>query len=108
MRETTAIPAATTFMMEAADGCQAWVEACASWQQELARFTDRRLAENRRTWNAFVSSRDITGVMKAQQDWVTQAATDYTEEATRLTRLMTTLSLTGTTPDVQETAAINA
>lgn len=34
-----------------------------------------------------------------------QAATDYTEEAARLARLVTSLSLTGTTPAVQESAA---
>lgn len=95
-------PAATTWMMHAADGCQACLEACTSWQQELARFADRRFAENRRTWDALLSSRDVGGALKVQQEWAQQAATDYAQEATRLTRLLTTLSLTGSTPAVQD------
>jgi signal-transduction protein with cAMP-binding, CBS, and nucleotidyltransferase domain len=107
MNEAT-FPVATTWMMQAADGCQAWVSACTGWQQELARFTDQRLAENRRTWAAFMSSRDVAGAMKVQQQWAEQAATDYTQEATKLAQLLTTLSLTGTTPEVQESAALIA
>jgi len=55
-----------------------------------------------------MSSRDVAGALKIQQDWAVQAATDYTEEATRLARLVTSLSLTGTTPTVHETAMVNA
>lgn len=103
-----AFPTATTWMMQTADGCQACVEACTSWQKELAQFADRRLAENRRAWSAFMSSRDFPDALKIQQEWALQAATDYAHEATRLTRLLTTLSLTGTTPEVQESAALVA
>ena len=35
-----------------------------------------------------------------------QAATDYTEEASRLARLVTSVSLTGTTPEVQDAATL--
>ena len=107
MSEAT-FPAATTLMMQAADGCQAWVSACTGWQQELARFADHRLTENRRAWAAFMSSRDVADALKVQQQWAQQAATDYTQEAARLAQLVTTLSLTGTTPDVQESAALIA
>ncbi len=101
-------PAVTTWMMQATDGCQAYLEACIGWQQELARFADVRLAGNRRTWEALMSSRDVAGALKIQQDWAVQAANDYTEEATRLARLVTSLSLTGTTPAVQKAAMIIA
>jgi hypothetical protein len=107
MSETT-YPAVTTWMMQTADGCQACLEACFGWQQELARFADVRLAGNRRTWEALMSSRDVADAVKIQGDWAVQAATDYTEEATRLARLATSLSLTGTTPEVQEAATIVA
>jgi len=107
MSDTT-YPAVTTWMMQAADGCQACLEACIGWQQEVARFADLRLAGNRRTWEALMSSRDLAGALKAQQDWAKQATTDYTEEAARLARLVTSLSLTGTTPEVQESAALVA
>jgi hypothetical protein len=103
-----AYPAVTTMMMQAADGCQACFEACAGWQQEMARFVDLRLAENRRTWEALMASRDLMNALKVQQEWGLQAATDYTQEATRLARLVTSLSLTGTTPAVQEAASLVA
>lgn len=101
-------PTVTTWMMQATDGCQAYLQACIGWQQELARFADVRLAGNRRTWEALMSSRDVAGALKIQQDWAVQAANDYTEEATRLARLATSLSLTGTTPAVHGTAMVIA
>lgn len=107
MSEAT-YPAGLTWMMQASDGCQACLEACIGWQQELAHFADLRLTENRRTWDALMSSRDLSALLKVQQSWAVQAATDYTQEATRLTRLFTTLSLTGTTPAVQESTALVA
>jgi hypothetical protein len=51
-----------------------------------------------------MAARDIPGLMKVQQEWGLQAVTDYTREAARLTRLLTSLSLTSTTPAVQEAA----
>ena len=107
MAEAT-YPAVTAWMMQAADGCQACLEACIDWQQELARFADLRLAGNRRAWEALMSSRDGAAALKIQQDWAVQAATDYTEEASRLARLATSLSLTGTTPAVHQTAMLIA
>jgi phasin protein len=101
-------PAALTWMTQATDGWQACFEACTGWQQELARFADQRMAGNRHTWEALLSSRDLAGLLEVQQSWARQAATDYTQEATRLARLFTSLSLTGTTPAVQESAALVA
>jgi hypothetical protein len=101
-------PAVTAWMMQATDGCQAYLQACIGWQQELARFADVRLAGNRRTWEALLTSRDVAGALKIQQDWAVQAANDYSEEATRLARLVTSLSLTGTTPAVHKAAMVNA
>jgi hypothetical protein len=107
MTDTT-FPTATTWMMHAADGYRACFEACTCWQQELARFADQRLAHNRGAWDAFLSSRDLGTVLKVQQDWAVQAAADYTQEATRLNRLFTSVSLTGATPAVLESAALVA
>ena len=58
---STPWPAATGFaaMMSAFGDClQACASAGATWQSEIATFADRRLAENRRTWAALLSSRD--------------------------------------------------
>jgi hypothetical protein len=98
----------TTAMMSTTDAVQACTEACAGWQREIAHFVDLRLAENRRSWQALTSARDVADMMKVQQEWGLQAASDYTREAARLTRLLTTLSLTGTTPAVQDAARILA
>jgi hypothetical protein len=104
---TTPDPVTMT-MMSATDALQTCTEACAGWQQEIAQFVDLRLAENRRSWEALMSARDVAGVMKVQQEWGLRAATDYTREATRLAKLLTTVSLTGTTPAVQEVARLVA
>jgi hypothetical protein len=98
----------TTAMMSATDAMQTCTEACVGWQREIAHFVDLRLAGNRHSWEALASARDVAGVMKVQQEWGLQAATDYTREAARLAHLLTTLSLTGTTPAVQDTARIVA
>lgn len=93
-------------IMASADGLQACTEACTGWQQEVTRFIERRTGENQRSLQALMAARDLGDVLKVQQAWTLQAATDYTQEAARLTRLFTTLSLTGTTPDVQKVAAL--
>lgn len=98
---TIAVP--PTFVPEALQAC---VEAGTCWQQEIARFVDRRLAENLRSWQAVTAARDVAGLVKAQQDWSVTAAADYAEEARRLRELATTLSLTGTTPAVQQSAQL--
>jgi hypothetical protein len=98
----------TTTMASASDALLACTEACAGWQQEIAHFVDLRVAENRRSWEALMSARDVAGMIKVQQEWGLQAATDYTREAARLANLFTTFSLTGTTPAVQEAARLVA
>lgn len=108
--ETTAAAAAAATPWDAvlmsADGLQACTEACTGWQQEAARFIERRASENQRSLQALMAARDLVDVLRIQQAWTLQAATDYTQEAARITRLFTTLSLTGTTPDVQKVAAL--
>jgi len=102
-------PAATGFaaMISTGGDClQACASAGATWQSEIARFADRRISENRRTWTALLSTRDLGSALKIQQQWGLQAASDYTEEATRLARLVTRLALTGTTPQVHGTATL--
>lgn len=102
-------PAATGFaaMISTCDDCyQACASASLAWQNEIANFADRRIAENRRTWATLLSSQDLGSVLKTQQQWGLQAASDYTQEATRIARLVTSLSLTGTTPQVQSTAEL--
>jgi uncharacterized protein with von Willebrand factor type A (vWA) domain len=98
----------TMTMMSATDALQTCTEACAGWQQEIAHFVDLRLAENRRSWEALMSACDVAGMMKAQQEWGLRAAADYTREATRLAKFLTTVSLTGMTPAVQEAARLVA
>ena len=102
-------PAATGFaaIISACGDC---LQACASggvtWQGEVARFVDRRLAENGRAWAALLSSVDLGSALKIQQQWGLQAASDYTEEAARIARLVTSVGLTGTTPEVQDAASL--
>ena len=100
-------PAAAAAMMSTGGDC---FDACASagvaWQSEFAKFANRRIAENRRIWSALLSARDLESVLTLQQQWGLRAANDYTEEATRIARLITSLTLTGTTPQVQGTTML--
>jgi hypothetical protein len=102
-------PAVTGFaaMISAcSDGLQACASAGAAWQGEIAGFANRRSAENCRTWTALLSSTDLGSALKIQQQWGLQAASDYNQEATRIARLVTSVSLTGTTPEVQDAASL--
>ena len=90
------------------DGLRACVDAWATWQQEVARFFDARWDENRRAWTEILSARDLDKIMKIQEAWRARAAADYTDEAARLLKLVTCVSLTGTTPAVQGTAMLVA
>lgn len=94
--------------MMSADALQACTEACGGWQQEIAHFIDLRFTHNRQSWEALMAARDVSSVLKVQGEWGLQAAADYTREATRMAQLFSTLSLTGTTPAVQETANLVA
>jgi hypothetical protein len=85
---------------------QACGEAGTCWQQEIARFVDHRLAENMRSWQAATAVRDVADLVRVQQDWSLKAAADYAEAARRMRQLATTLSLTGTTPAVQQSARL--
>lgn len=102
-------PAAAGFAA-AISACGDYLQACASvgvtWQTEIARFADRRLGEHRRAWTALLSSRDLGRVLKIQRQWGLQAATDYTGEATRIARLVTSVGLTGTTPEVHDVGTL--
>ena len=103
---TTPDPVTMT-MMSATDALQACTAARAEGQQEIARFVDQRLADNRRSWEALMTARDIAGVIKVQQEWGLRATTDYTQEAVRLTRLLT-IFRDGTTPAVQDATRLVA
>ena len=98
----------TMTMMSATDGLQTCTEACAGWQQEIAHFVDLRLAGEPPQLG---SADDGTRHPRRHQGAAgmgLQAATDIPQEAVRLTRLLTTLSLTGTTPAVQDAARLVA
>lgn len=99
--DTTTVP--PIFVPEALQAC---VEAGTCWQQEIARFVEHRLAENMRSWQAVAGARDVASLVKVQQDWSVKAAADYAEAAQRMRALATTLSLTGTTPAVQQSAQL--
>lgn len=96
---------ATMAVTDALQGC---TEACTGWQQEIARFIDHRMSENRHTLETLMATRDLAALLQVQHQWGLRMAADYMNEAGRLTGLLTTLSLTGTTPDVQETATLVA
>jgi hypothetical protein len=88
------------------DGLQAWVAAGTAFQSEVSKFAERRILQNCTTWYELMSSRDFGGILQAHQLWSAQAAKDYSQEATQLARLLTSVTLTGATPEAQEVAQL--
>lgn len=93
-------------MSTCSDFLQTWVAACTAFQSEASRFAERRMQQNCATWCELMSSRDVGGVLHAHQLWTTQATKDYSQEASQLARLLTSVTLTGATPEAQEAVQI--
>jgi len=89
-----------------ADCFEAWAAAGAAWQSEVSRFAERRLTQNASTWQALLASRDVASLWQIQSAWSVRTMEDYSEEATQLARLATCVTLTGVTPEAQETAQL--
>lgn len=88
------------------DHLQTWAAAGAAWQGEVSRFAEQRLRQNCSTWHELLSARDLARILQAQQAWNARATKDYTEEATQLARLAACVTLTGATPEAQETSRL--
>lgn len=88
------------------DCLQTWVAAGTAFHSEVSRFAERRMLQNCTTWYELMSSRDFGGVLQAHQLWSAQATEDYSQEATQLARLLTSVALTGATPEAQEAAQL--
>lgn len=73
-------------------------DACAEWQQEIARFSGARFDEDRRAQAALTSCRNFGDIMKIQQDWGAKAARDYFDETTRLVQVATKFAQAGMAP----------
>ena len=89
-----------------ADCFEEWAAAGAAWQSEISRFAERRLKDNFSTCLTLLSARDAASVWQAHGAWSVRAAEDYSEEASRLARLVTSVALSGVTPEAQETTQL--
>ena len=105
-RQWPAVTGFSAMMLAFGDGLQACADGQRGWQRGGRARSP--IGDWRRTGAAgprCCRRATSPSVLKAQQQWGVQAATDYTEEASRLARLVTSISLTGTTPDVQDAAS---
>lgn len=84
------------------DALQSLMSTYGDCRQEIAHFVDLRLAHNLHSWTALTTARDVTGILRAQQEWGMQTATDYFNETARLAQLFTSLTLTGGAPGAQQ------
>ena len=89
-----------------ADSFEEWAAAGAAWQSEVSQFAERRLKDNLSTWLTLLSARDAASVWQAQGAWGVRAAEDYSEEAKRLAELVTSVTLSGVTPEAQQTTQL--
>ena len=89
-----------------ADSFEEWAAAGAAWQSEVSQFAERRLKDNFSTWLTLLSARDLSSVWQAQSAWGVRAAEDYSTEAKRLAELVTSVALSGATPEAQQTTQV--
>lgn len=89
-----------------ADCFEEWAAIGAAWQNELSKFAERRVKDNVSTCLALLSARDPASVWQAHEAWGVRAVEDYSEEANRLARLITSVTVCGATPEAQETTQL--
>ncbi len=103
------LPAASMWnsaLSNCADSFEEWAAAGVAWQSEVSQFAERRLKDNFSTWLTLLSARDVASVWQAQSAWSVRAAEDYSEEAKRLAELVTSVTLSGATPEAQQTSQL--
>lgn len=83
-----------------------WAAAGAAWQSEVSRFAERRLKDNVSTWLTLLSATDAASVWQTQGAWTVRAAEDYSDEGARLAELVTSVTLSGVTPEAQQTTQL--
>ena len=86
-----------------ADCFEEWAAVGAAWQSELSQFAERRLKHNVSTCLTLLSARDPASAWQAHGAWGVRALEDYAEEANRLARLVTSVTVSGATPEAQHT-----
>ena len=89
-----------------ADCFEEWAAAFAAWQSEVSQFAERRLKDNVSTCLTLLSARDAASLWQAQGAWSVRAAEDYSQEAARLARLVTSVTFSGVTPEAQQTTQL--
>lgn len=89
-----------------ADCFEEWATVGAAWQSEFSQFAERRIKDNVATGLALLSARDPASAWQAQGAWGVRAVEDYAEEANRLARLITSVTVCGATPEAQQTTQL--
>lgn len=89
-----------------ADCFEEWAAIGAAWQSELSQFAERRLKDNVSTYLTLLSARDAASIWQAQGAWGVRALEDYSGEANRLARLITSVTVSGATPEAQQTTQL--
>ncbi len=89
-----------------ADCFEEWAAVGAAWQSELSQFAERRLKDNVSTCLTLLSARDPASAWQAHGAWGVRALEDYAQEANRLARLVTSVTVSGATPEAQQTTQL--
>jgi len=63
---------------------EAFTKACAEWQQEVARFTSRRLEGDMELMRSLSECRSVTEALRLQQSWAKDALQAYASETNQL------------------------
>jgi len=72
-----------------------WTETVLALTQEIAAFTQHRLQEDMETWLALAACRNPEQAIECQQRFVAKASQEYSDEITKLGRMVTSLGWEG-------------
>jgi len=71
---------------------ECWTRAISALTEEMGHFVQARLQEDMGTWTKLTSCKDPTQAIECQRQYAEKAATDYFDEANKLSRLTMSLA----------------
>ena len=74
-------------LLAATDAMEAGAKVWCDWQEEMSRFVATRVEADLKFQQALVTCRDVGELAAIQQEWTAEAARNYLDEVTRLSRI---------------------
>ena len=82
---------------------ECWSRAVSALTEEVGQFMQARLQEDMGIWGKLTSCKDASQVFECQRQFVQKAATDYLDQANKLSRITMDLAGNGLAPFQEQT-----